>query len=168
MDGADARTSAPPLPAHLQLEVTSSCNLACAMCLVSYRPRIGKAAGALSPELFRRVVDGTPGLTRLTLQGLGEPLLQPHLLEMVEYARARDIEVGFNSNGMLLTRHRAQRLVALGLDWLHVSLDGASAATYEGIRSGADFERVARNLQGLLEAKRAAGERQARRTRRCT
>jgi radical SAM protein with 4Fe4S-binding SPASM domain len=147
----------PPLPTHLQLEVTSACNLACAMCLVSYRPAINRAEGAMSMDLFRRLIDGTPGLTRLTLQGLGEPLLQPHLLEMVTYAKARGIEVGFNSNAMLLTRERADRLVAAGLDWLHVSLDGATAETYEGIRSRADFRRVAGGLRGLQEAKRAVG-----------
>jgi radical SAM protein with 4Fe4S-binding SPASM domain len=147
----------PALPRHLQLEVTSACNLACAMCLVSYRPAVNRAEGAMPMELFRRLLDGTPGLTRLTLQGLGEPLLHPHLAEMVEAAKARGIEVGFNSNGMLLTRARAERLVSLGLDWLHLSLDGATAETYEGIRSGADFERVAGNLRGLREAKRAAG-----------
>jgi radical SAM protein with 4Fe4S-binding SPASM domain len=147
----------PPLPRHLQLEVTSACNLSCAMCLVSYRPRVNRHAGAMSLELFRRVVDGTPGLTRLTLQGLGEPLLQPQLLDMVRYAKTRGIEVGFNSNAMLLTRARADRLVALGLDWLHVSLDGATAATHEGIRAGADFARITRHLRGLQEAKRAAG-----------
>jgi radical SAM protein with 4Fe4S-binding SPASM domain len=147
----------PPLPHHLQLEVTSACNLACEMCLVSYREPVNRAAGAMPMETFRRLVDGTPGLDRLTLQGLGEPLLQPHLLEMVEYAKSRRLEVGFNTNAMLLTRARADRLVAAGLDWLHVSLDGATAATYEGIRSRADFARVGANLQHLQEAKRAAG-----------
>ncbi len=107
--------------------------------------------------LFRRLVDSTPTLERLTLQGLGEPLLQPDLLEMVQHAKRRGIEVGFNSNGMLLTRDRADRLVALGLDWLHISLDGATAETFEGIREGASLERVGSNLVGLMEAKRAAG-----------
>jgi radical SAM protein with 4Fe4S-binding SPASM domain len=148
---------APPLPRHLQLEVTSACNLSCAMCLVSYRPRIDRATGAFSLDLFRRLLDETPSLERLTLQGLGEPLLQPHLMEMVELAAARGIEVGFNSNAMLLTRARADRLVALGLDWLHVSLDGATAATHEGIRDGADFDRITGNLRGLVAARRAAG-----------
>ena len=157
MAKAQVGPGSPPLPRHLQLEVTSACNLACAMCLVSYRPAINRAEGAMPMELFRRLVDDTPGLTRVTLQGLGEPLLQPHLFEMVEYAKARGIAVGFNSNAMLLTRERADRLVAAGLDWLHVSLDGATAATYEGIRSRADFDRVAHNLRGLQEAKRAVG-----------
>src|SRR3954454_7141118 len=157
MAKAQVSPGRPPLPTHLQLEVTSACNLACAMCLVSYRPAVNRAEGAMSMELFRRLVDGTPGLARLTLQGLGEPLLQPHLFDMVAYAKERGIEVGFNSNAMLLTRERADRLVALGLDWLHVSLDGATAATYEGIRARPDFTRILRNLRGLLEARQAAG-----------
>lgn len=149
--------TAPGLPRHLQLEVTSACNLACEMCLVSYRDPVGRAEGAMSLETFHRLLDGLPGLGILTLQGLGEPLLQPHLMEMVAHAKARGIRVGFNTNGMLLTRPRAERAVELALDWLHVSIDGATAATYEGIRRGARLERVARNLAGLQEAKRAAG-----------
>jgi len=127
------------------------------MCLVSYRPAVNRTEGAMPMELFRRLLDGTPGLSRLTLQGLGEPLLQPHLFEMIRYAKDRGIEVGFNTNAMLLTRPRAERLVALELDWLHVSLDGATAPTYQSIRSGADFSRVARHLRALQDVKRAAG-----------
>jgi MoaA/NifB/PqqE/SkfB family radical SAM enzyme len=154
---APAWAEAPPLPAELQLEITSACNLRCAMCLVSYQPPVNKLAGAMSRELFGRILDEVPTLRRLTLQGLGEPLLSPYLFDHVRRAKAGGLAVGFNSNATLLTRPRADELVALGLDWLHVSLDGASAATYEGIRAGADFDTVVRNLAGLVAAKRAAG-----------
>ncbi len=43
------------------------------------------------------------------------------------------------------------------LDWLHVSIDGATARTYEDIRARSDFERVCRNVAGLVEAKRLLG-----------
>lgn len=148
---------APPLPTELQVEVTSACNLRCAMCLVSYRAPVNKITGAMPPELFGPLVESLPRLRRLTLQGLGEPLLSPYLLDLVGHAKARGIVVGFNSNATLLSRRMADRLVGTGLDWLHVSLDGASAATFEGIRGGADFERVVSNLAGLVAAKRAAG-----------
>jgi radical SAM protein with 4Fe4S-binding SPASM domain len=145
--------TAPPLPAHLQVEITSACNLRCTMCLVRYRPPVNKLAGAMRPELFRRLVDEVP-VRRLTLQGLGEPLLSPHLSEMIAAAVGRDVRVGFNSNGTLLTRRRARELVESGLDWLHVSLDGASSTVYESIREGASFDRVVGNLAGLVRAKR--------------
>jgi radical SAM protein with 4Fe4S-binding SPASM domain len=147
----------PPLPEALQVEVTSACNLRCAMCLVRYRPPVNKITGAMPLAMFRRLVDDLPGLRQLTLQGLGEPLLAPGLMSMIRYARQRGIRVGFNSNATLLNARRAAELVDSGLDWLHVSLDGAAAATFEAIRDGASFDVVTANLAGLVAARRAAG-----------
>lgn len=147
---------APPLPRHLQLEITSACNLRCTMCLVRYRPPVNKLAGAMRPELFHRLLAEVP-VRRLTLQGLGEPLLSPYLMEMIGAAVGRDVRVGFNTNATLLTRRRARELVASGVDWLHVSLDGARAASYQMIREGAHFDTVVANLAGLAAAKREAG-----------
>jgi radical SAM protein with 4Fe4S-binding SPASM domain len=70
---------------------------------------------------------------------------------MIEYASARGVRMGFNTNATLLTRAKAERLVDGGLSWLCVSLDGATAATYEGVRDGASFERVRANVLGLIE-----------------
>ncbi|GIE59626.1 hypothetical protein Aoc01nite_50280 [Actinoplanes octamycinicus] len=146
----------PPLPAHLQVEVTSACNLRCTMCLVRYRPPVNKLAGAMPLELFHRLVGELP-LRQLTLQGLGEPLLSPHLPEMIATAVRGGIRVGFNTNATLLNRRRAEELVASRVDWLHVSLDGAGPEVYEAIREGARFDTVLGNLAGLVAAKRAAG-----------
>jgi radical SAM protein with 4Fe4S-binding SPASM domain len=153
-------TTTPALPSELQVEVSGACNLRCRMCLVRYAPAIGKREGALSFEQFTELVDALPDLRKLTLQGLGEPLLSPHLMAMLEYAAGRGIEVGFNTNGTLLSRPIAERLVELGCGWLHVSLDGATAATYQDVRHGTDFrphpgqfDRVVANLRGLVEAR---------------
>jgi radical SAM protein with 4Fe4S-binding SPASM domain len=139
-----------PLPRELQVEVTGSCNLRCRMCLVRYRPPLDRREGSLPFARFREIVDALPALDTLTLQGLGEPLLAPDLLPMVAYATARGVRVGFNTNATLLTRATAERLVDAGLDWLCVSLDGATAATYESIRDGASFASVERHVRGLM------------------
>ena len=146
-------TTAPPLPKELQLEVTGACNLACRMCLVRYRPKLGKREGAMCFHVFKSIVDDLPELEKLTLQGLGEPLLAPDFDEMVEYACSRGIRVGFNTNGTFLTWKRAERLVRAGVAWLHISLDGATADTYEGIRDGSDFEKVRKNIRGLVDVR---------------
>jgi radical SAM protein with 4Fe4S-binding SPASM domain len=152
--------STPSLPHELQVEVTGACNLRCRMCLVRYAPAVGRAEGALAYEDFLALVDGLPGLRKLTLQGLGEPLLSPHLLDMVRHAAGRGVEVGFNTNGTLLRRPIAEQLVGAGLGWLHVSLDGATATTYEEVRHGTDmrahagqFDRVVANLRGMVAAR---------------
>jgi radical SAM protein with 4Fe4S-binding SPASM domain len=127
------------------------------MCLVRYRPPVNKLAGAMPLAMLRGLLDDLPDLDQLTLQGLGEPLLAPDLLPMVRHAKDRRVRVGFNSNATLLTRRRAAELVDSGLDWLHVSLDGADATTFEAIRDGASFDTVVANLAGLAQAKRDAG-----------
>lgn len=158
-------TTVPALPRELQVEVTGACNLRCRMCLVRYAPSIGRREGALGYEQFLELVDALPDLDRLTLQGLGEPLLSPHLVDMVAHAAARGIAVGFNTNATLLDEATARRLVEAGCGWLHVSLDGATAPTYEDVRHGTgfaprpgQFDRVVANLRRLLAVRRAAHE----------
>lgn len=146
---------APPLPRELQLEVTGACNLRCPMCLVSHRPALPRSR-ALGFEDFRRIVDGLPGLRRLTLQGLGEPLLCPDLVAMVRHAAGRGVRVGFNSNGLLLTRRRSEELVEAGLGWLHVSVDSADPLAYAGIRRGGDLARLEPNVRDLMRVVREA------------
>jgi radical SAM protein with 4Fe4S-binding SPASM domain len=151
----------PALPRELQVEVTGACNLRCRMCLVRYARPVGRGEGALSYEQFLGLVDALPDLDRLTLQGLGEPLLSPHLVDMVAHAAERGIAVGFNTNATLLDEATARRLVEAGCGWLHVSLDGATAQTYEDVRHGTgfaprpgQFDRVVANLRGLLAVRR--------------
>src|SRR5581483_3659540 len=67
------------------------------------------------------------------------------------------IQVSTNSNLTLLAPWRAERCVASGLGTLHVSIDGATAATYERIRVRAHFARVIRNLEALHAARARAG-----------
>jgi radical SAM protein with 4Fe4S-binding SPASM domain len=150
-------TTTVPSPQRLQVEVTSACNLACRMCLVRYRPRVNRREGAMDLAVFRRLLDANPEVREVVLQGLGEPLLSPHLFDMVRLAKERGAEVEFNTNATLLTRARADRLVELGLDRLHISLDGASEATYSYVRDGARWSMVERGLRAIAEAKAAAG-----------
>jgi MoaA/NifB/PqqE/SkfB family radical SAM enzyme len=149
-----------PLPKFAQIEPMASCNLACRMCTVPQREDGADVSrGALAFEDFVRWLDQMPGLEELQLQGLGEPMLNRAFFDMVEAATARGIRVTSNSNLTLLTPARAQRCITSGLAALSVSLDGATAATYESIRLKGRFDRFVRNLDRLMTARRLAGTR---------
>lgn len=150
------RTWAAP-PRRLQVEITGACNLQCRMCLVRYRPKLDREAAAFPLDRYVALLDALPSLDQVTLQGLGEPLLHPDLVAMVAAAKDRGIRVGFNTNGTLLTVPKAEALVATGLDWLHVSVDGATPATFEHIRDGARFPQVVRNLRRLVAVRERLG-----------
>jgi radical SAM protein with 4Fe4S-binding SPASM domain len=107
-------------------------------------------------ETFRTLVDQFSPLTELHLQGLGEPLLHPRFFDMVGYAATRGIRVSTNTNMTVLTPAQAAACVASGLHTMHVSLDGATAESYETIRVRARLDKVLRNLRRLMNAKAAA------------
>jgi MoaA/NifB/PqqE/SkfB family radical SAM enzyme len=148
----EAAPAAPPLPRFAQIEPVGRCNLACRMCTVHER---GDAVAELSIERYVQLLDAMPGLERLHLQGLGEPMLHARFFDMVELAAARGIRVSANSNLTLLTERRAARCISSGLAALSVSLDGASAAVYQSIRQRASFAKVLRNLDRLVAARAA-------------
>lgn len=117
------------------------------MCPVRYRD-VKRAF--LGWDAYVSIIDQLPQLAELHLQGLGEPLLHPHFCRMVEYAAQRGVRVSVNTNLTLLNERYAQRLARCGLDTIYISVDGATPATYERIRTGARFERLQRNVTLLL------------------
>ncbi len=139
------------LPAYLQLEPAGICNLRCIMCAIRFRrDSLGNGNGLMGFETFRTIVDQLPGLRRLHLQGLGEPLLNPLFFDMVRYAADKNIEVTASSNLSVFDRSMGRALAASGLCCLHVSIDGATRRTYESIREGASFATLLDNLELLL------------------
>jgi radical SAM protein with 4Fe4S-binding SPASM domain len=144
------------LPRFVQIEPVGQCNLRCRMCPIQFRAEgaPGQPRAYMPMEVFRRLIDQFPDMTELQLQGLGEPLLHPRFFDMVRYAAGRGIQVSTNTNMTVMTEQGAQACVESGLHTMHVSLDGASAKTYQAIRIRARFERVLRNLRRMQEAKR--------------
>ncbi len=147
------------LPNYVQIEPVGQCNLRCQMCSIQFRqdgPPYGPPA-FMSYETFTRVIDEFADLQELHLQGLGEPMMHPLFFDMVAYATQKGIKVSTNSNLTLVNDRRAERCVTSGLDSLHVSIDGATAATYERIRVRAHFDRVVGNVERLLTVKKHRG-----------
>ena len=131
-------------PSKLFVEVTTYCNLQCGMC-VKQSGIGGIPEGAMSPETFERLAQAFPHLDSLVLNGIGEPLLHPHLEMFISRARSLlpdNAWVGFQSNGMLLTDERAASLVDAGLDRICISLDTVLDDSFRSIRSGGEMRGI--------------------------
>lgn len=71
----------------------------------------------------------------LSLTGQGEPLINSAIPDMVRMAKEKGVadRIEIITNGVLLTKQMADRLIDAGLDGLRVSLQGMSAAKYKEI-----------------------------------
>ena len=112
-------------PALLQVETTTRCNMRCAMCVKSADGcRIPEAH--MPMELFTRIEPALPHCQGLVLNGIGEPLAHPDIVEMAAFAHEhlpQDAWLGFQTNGLLLTPELAGSLVQAGVDTVCLSVD---------------------------------------------
>jgi MoaA/NifB/PqqE/SkfB family radical SAM enzyme len=152
----DARTAiAPREPVCLYLEVTNRCNLLCETCPRTFEEL--EPPADMSWELFTRIVDQVPGLTRAVLHGVGEPMLVKDLPRMVAYLKQRGVHVLFNTNGTLLNPRNGRALAEAGLDELRVSLDAAEPEAFLAVRGKDYFNRIVRNVRAFTAAQREGG-----------
>ena len=143
------------LPRVLYLETTNRCDSKCQTCIRTFRSL--EPPADLTLERVRAIVAQLPALERAVLHGIGEPLLNPEIFDIVAELKGRGIGVLFNSDAIGLTEARALRLLASGLDEYRVSLDAATRDTYRRLRGVDRFDRVVANVRRLLALRRARG-----------
>ena len=138
----------------LQIETSMNCNLECVMC-----PWIDihNHDKHLSMETFEHIRPYLSLAQEVDLTGGGEPLTNNHIPEIVEAVKNAGCEVGFSTNGTLLTPELSESLIRLGLDWISISFDAATPETYHQIRQGASYEVVIGNIKALRNLKQQLG-----------
>jgi radical SAM protein with 4Fe4S-binding SPASM domain len=146
------RVVATGLPAHMKIELTNFCNLACPMCP---HEQMQRAVGYMKPELFRRIIDqSAPWLEFAYLHHLGESLFHGKIGELIRYGRSQGVAMGLSTNATYLDHRKGRTLLESGLDFLVISMDGASPDTYDRMRVGGDFATTVKNVRAFFEQKR--------------
>jgi MoaA/NifB/PqqE/SkfB family radical SAM enzyme len=143
------------LPRSLYLETTNRCDSKCQTCIRTFQTL--EPPADLTLERVQAIVSQFPVLDRVVLHGIGEPLLNPQIFDIVAYLKTRVASVLFNSDAISLTSSRAGRLLESGLDEYRVSMDAATAATYRQLRGVDRFERVTANVARLVGLQRQLG-----------
>lgn len=151
---AEERTILTSKPQRLVFETTNRCNLRCAMCGQSHRDFVGRD---LQPEVFARTEPYWETAHDASLFGWGEPLMNKHLGSYFDLLAPRGPSIFVLTNAMLLKQEMIDRFLTGGLTYLNFSVDGATAATYNRIRKGADFDTVIANIRKVVAKKRELG-----------
>ena len=154
-------------PQVIVLDPFHRCNIQCAHCFV-HNPLIQHPQGFLDRKIdlrkFKEIVDDAAELRtgRLILQGDGEPMLHPDFLEMIAYVRGKGIKPVFFTNGSLLTREIAERILELEVCEIYCSLPAGTAETYSKVCQEAKpsdlFQRTVVNMRTLMELKQRSGK----------
>ncbi len=144
-------------PYLLIIDPTNFCNLRCPLCPTGVQ-NLGRKQSMMSLDCFKRYFDPhVPYLFEVYLHNWGESLLNKQTYDMIEYAQANNVGTNLSSNLSALQSDDLDRLLDSGLEYLVVSLDGASEETYAKYRVRGKFDRVIHNMRELVSRRNKRG-----------
>ncbi|MCX8177394.1 MAG: radical SAM protein [Candidatus Bathyarchaeota archaeon] len=143
----------PAGPFEIVWNLTYKCNLRCKHC---YENAGNSGKFELSTGEAKQAIDiladiAHVGLPALSFSG-GEPLARKDLFELAAYAKKKIPYISVASNGTLITRDNAKKLKDAGVDYVEISIDGASSQTHDEFRGivGA-FEKAIEGVKNCVE-----------------
>lgn len=120
-------------PRNVYWETTIACSLACHHCRAKATPERDPAE--LTTEEGYRLIESVRALGSLLVFTGGDPFERPDLFELVAYARSLHVPVAVTpSTTATLSRASLERLEALGIAALGVSIDGPCAEEHDRFR----------------------------------
>ncbi len=137
---------------HLELDVTNRCNLRCIMCYHSLESvRRARTVHMTAQNFLHAASRMLPHAYYLSLSLGNEPLVSPYFVDILRAVASYDVpNVNFFTNGLLLNEKTIAAIVEYGVTQVCISIDGATPATYLGIRRQGDYDRLLRNVENLV------------------
>ncbi len=135
----------------IYIEPTVECNLDCITC---FRNAWDQPLGRMSETTFEKIFNDLKQMNPIPnvyFGGIGEPLFHVKTIEWIRRVKELGVKVELITNGTTLTERKARELIDSGLDVLWVSLDGATAESYNDVRLGAELPAVVANLKRLVK-----------------
>lgn len=127
-------------PFLVDFHISNVCNFKCNYCMNSSPKEVYDCSGLrrefMTMETFQLAVDQLKEFPRkikqTSLDGIGEPLLNRNLPEMIKYLKAANVSQNIMviTNASVLTKELSEKLLRGGLDVLRISLQGLSAEQY--------------------------------------
>lgn len=125
------------------------------MCYFSEETYRKSIKGIFLESEIQRIASLFFGQTIQLIVGCGtEPTLYKNFISIIELAKKFKVPfVGLTTNGQLLTREGIQRLAAIGLDELTISVHGVQQGTYESFMVNASYNKLHEVLRTVEEAR---------------
>lgn len=146
-------------PSMVMIDTTTRCNLACAHCPSSKLSEDPAYLGDIDVDLYKKIIceiaeENSKTIVR-PFDG-GEPFMRKDIEELIRFAKDKGIEyVSINSNGLLITPERCEKLLDSRLDHIEISIDAATPETYAMIRRSKHYNKLLENIEHLNKRRSA-------------
>lgn len=143
-----------PHPQCLYLEPFFGCNYNCLFCFYQPDQRIENMQ--LEPAIIETLKPVIETVRHIHITGLGEPFLNPHLLDYLRLFREMNKSYYINTNGSLI-RDAHIEVMATSRCQLSFSLDAGDRQTYQQVRHPEKWDAVMATLRRIQAMKSDLG-----------
>lgn len=144
----------PKILDKLTIEITTDCNLKCAGCPRTISIAKGNWKNShISLNTFENILRNIPYTKMATLHGIGEPLLHPDFLNIVQMAK-ESRKFGLlkvTTNGITRSPEYMQEAVLMGLDQIWISVDSFDPIIALQMRRGSVVQKLEKNIRRCIE-----------------
>ncbi len=148
----------PRRPQAINVEITAICDARCIHCP---REAMDRSQRPMDMALFKKLIDQAAelGVPDLCPNGFGEILTMRSFDEHFAYARSKPhrFRILVNSNGFRMDDDKIESFLRHEVDFLNITLDGATAETFEKIRVRLKLDQIEDNIARLIRARDARG-----------
>ena len=156
-------------PVLVEVDPSNACNHSCNFCLSAYI-HFAKYKGTetfsramMSREVLMQLCEDfvNMGVRAVNWTGGGEPTLNRHLKEAIEYCGSHGIKMGIFTNGSLLDKRDLFETMVDHMTWVRFSIDAGTKETYNDVRiakKGQDWDKMLSNLGRLVEINNSKGK----------
>ncbi len=156
-------------PVLVEVDPSNACNHSCNFCLSAYI-HFAKYKGTetfsramMSREVLMQLCEDfvNMGVRAVNWTGGGEPTLNRHLKEAIEYCGSHGIKMGIFTNGSLLDKRDLFEAMVDHMTWVRFSIDAGTKETYNDVRiakKGQDWDKMLSNLGRLVEVNNSKGK----------
>ena len=132
--------------------ITNQCNLSCAHCYINASPGAQRGDELTLKEAKAFIDDLADMQIPLLMFTGGEPLVRNDFWKIANYARLKRLKTALSSNGALITKNVAKKIKGLEVEYVGVSLDGASEKTHDTFRNQpGSFRKSVQALKNCVE-----------------
>ncbi len=146
-------------PLHIELGITTGCNLACKFCygIIMWRTSAEKRFDMPKEAILRLFKDAKGiGVKSITLIGEGENTLNPHFYDILDYARKINLDLALATNAVEFKKEKIKDMLE-ALTYMKINIGAATPESYLSLHGRNKFADVIKNIKTCVETKKKYG-----------
>lgn len=139
-----------PPPVAVEIDPSNRCTSDCVWCMFDKFRKMENVD--LDKEIMKNLIEDLQSDVRaITFTGGGEPLLNPHTLEMMELSKKLGVQVGLVTNGDLLGSQEIRSTILDTCRYCRVSLDAGTDETHYRLHRPPREDQLSRTIESMRE-----------------